>query len=384
MSGLAAAIRSSARSTAPQIRISAVSVHAVRIPVRAVHSHGIGDVGASTNVILRLDTDAGITGWGEAAPWSVFTGSPEASYAALDVHLRPLLIGADPFRIQALHAAAERTLVHCTEAKAALEMALFDIVGQALGAPVSDLLGGRVRGDIPLSFSIANPDFAADIDLVRYLCGEGIRLFKVKTGFAEHREDVRRLEKLRAILPPDAEIRIDYNQGMQPWEAIRRLRDIECFRPTFIEQPVPAENRAALAVIAAALDTPVMADESVFTPAEALEVAAQHTADLISIKLQKSGGMLRAREIAAIAAAGGLACYGGSMFETGISATAGAHLIAATANISLGCEFYQPTYYLADDLLVHPFPVRNGMVEVPSAPGLGIEVDEDRLAKYAI
>jgi muconate cycloisomerase len=368
----------------PQLRITAVSVFPVRIPVRAVHAHGIGDMAASTNVVLRLDTDAGIVGWGEAAPWVLFTGSLEASLAALDVYLRPLLLGADPFRIAALMAAAERSVVHCTEAKAAMEMALFDIVGKALGVPVCELLGGRVRDEIPLSFSVANPDFAQDAELVRQLLADGIRLFKVKTGFAEHAEDLRRLEALRALLPDDAEIRIDYNQGMQPWEAIRRLRDIEHFRPTFIEQPVPASQREALAAIAAALDTPVMADESVFTPEDALLVASRHMADLIAIKAQKSGGMLRAREISAIAAAGGLACYGGDMFETGIASTAGAHMIAATANISLGCEFYQPLYYLAEDLLAQPFAVRDGKVQVPTAPGLGIEVDEDRVRRYAV
>ena len=368
----------------PQIRISNVSVFPVRIPVRAVHSHGIGDMRASTNVILRLDTDAGITGWGEAAPWTVFTGSPEASVAALDVYLRPLLLGADPFRIAALMAAAEQRVVHCTEAKAAMEMALFDIVGKALGVPVCDLLGGRVRDEIPLSFSVANPDFSQDADLVRQLCAEGIRLFKLKTGFAEHAEDLRRLAALRTILPDDAEVRVDYNQGMQPWEAIRRLRDIEQFRPTFIEQPVPADQRDALAAITAALDTPIMADESVFTPEDALLVASRHIADLIAIKAQKSGGMRRAQEIAAIAAAGGLACYGGDMFETGIASTAGTHMIAATANISLGCEFYQPLYYLTEDLLAQPFPVLNGKVQVPTAPGLGIEVDADRLRRYAV
>jgi muconate cycloisomerase len=367
----------------PDIRISAVSVFPVRIPVHAVHSHGIGDIAASTNVILRLDTDAGISGWGEAAPWTVFTGSPEASAAALNVHLRPLLLGADPFRIEALMAMANRSIVHCTEAKAAMEMALFDIAGKALGVPVCDLMGGRVRDEIPLSFSVANPDFAQDADFVRQLCADGIRLFKVKTGFAEHADDIRRLSMLRNLLPDDAEIRVDYNQGMQPWNAIRRLRDIEQFRPTFIEQPVPADQRTALAAITAALDTPVMADEGVFTPEDALLVASQHIADLISIKAQKAGGMLRAREISAIAAAGGLACYGGDMCETGIASTAGTHMIAATENISLGCEFYQPNYYLAEDLLTKPFIVRNGKVKVTDGPGLGIEVDEDRLRRYA-
>jgi muconate cycloisomerase len=367
----------------PELRISAVTVYSVRLEARAVHSHGIGDVAASTNVFLRLDTDAGITGWGEAAPWTVFTGSPEASAAALHVHLRPLLLGADPFRIEALLAQADRTVVHCTEAKAAMEMALFDIAGKALGTPVCNLLGGRVRDEIPLSFSIANPDFAQDLELVPQLYAEGIRLFKVKTGFAEHAEDIRRLQKLRDVLPADVDLRVDYNQGMEAWDAIRRLRDIECFKPTFIEQPVPAKDIAALAAITAALDTPIMADECVFSPADALRVVSGHVADLISIKAQKSGGMLRGKEIASIAAAGGVACYGGDMFETGLASTAGAHMIAATPNISLGCEFYQPNYYLREDVLMRPFAVHDGKVQVPTRPGLGVEVDEERLRRLA-
>ncbi|MBV9735223.1 MAG: cycloisomerase [Acidisphaera sp.] len=367
------------------MRITDMRVQVVRLPVRAVHSHGIGDMGGSTaSVILRLDTDAGITGWGEAAPWVVFTGSAEANAAALDVYLRPLLLGADPFRIEALLARAERAVVHCTEAKAAMEMALFDIVGKALGAPVCTLLGGCFRDEIPLSFSVADPDFSSDLDLVAELCRQGVRLFKVKTGFAGHPADLHRLTTLRAQLPDDAELRVDYNQGMEAHDAIRRLRDVETVRPTFIEQPVPRHQLAALAAITAALDTPIMADESVFSPAEALHVAANRIADLISVKIMKSGGMLRAREVAAIAGAAGLACYGGSMFETGIASTAGAHLIAATPNISLGCEFYQPSYYLTDDLLAAPFPVRDGKVQVPTGPGLGIEVDEDKLARYAV
>jgi muconate cycloisomerase len=367
------------------IHITDVSVFTVRLPVRTVHSHGIGDVGgAVSNVLLKLETDAGIVGWGEAAPWAAFTGSAEASAAALNTYLRPMLHGADPLRINALMQQAEQAVVHCTEAKAAVEMALFDIVGQALGTPVCNLLGGRFRDEIPLSFSIANPDFDQDIDMVRSLCAEGLRLFKLKTGFLDHASDLRRLQRLKEILPADAELRVDYNQGMEPYDAIRRLRDVEQFRPGFIEQPVRADKLTVLGAITTAIDTPIMADESVFTPADALMVAGQHLADLISIKIMKTGGMLRAREVAAIAAAGGLACYGGSMFETGISATAGAHFIAATPNVSLGCEFYQPIYYLAEDLLVHPYAVKGGKVQVPTGAGLGITVDEDKVRRYAV
>jgi muconate cycloisomerase len=367
------------------IRITDLAVFTVRMPVRAVHSHGIGDVGGSvTNVLLKVLTDAGIVGWGEAAPWAVFTGTAEANAAALNIYLRPLMVGADPFRISTLMQRADATVVHCTEAKAAVEMALFDIVGQALGVPVCMLLGGRFREEIPLSFSLANPDFAEDLELAQQLLGEGIRLFKLKTGFLDHASDLRKLQKLREVLPAEVEVRVDYNQGMEPYDAIRRLRDVEQFHPGFIEQPVAADKLAALGAITAAIDTPIMADESVFSPADALAVAGQHLADLISVKIMKSGGMMRGREVAAIAAVGGLACYAGSMFETGIAATAGAHLVAATPNISLGCEFYQPRYYLAEDVLIDPFPVRNGRVIVPGGPGLGVRVNEDAVHRYAV
>jgi muconate cycloisomerase len=367
------------------LRISALTVHTVRLPVRIKRRHGVGDVqDAVTNVVLRLDTDAGTTGFGEAAPWPVFTGTAEASAAALHVHLRPLLIGADPFRVEALLGQADRLVVGHPEAKAAMEAALLDLKGKALGVSAADLLGGRVRDEIPLSFSLANPDPAEDLATAKALYAEGIRLFKVKTGFAGHRADLARLERFRAELPHDVDLRVDYNQGLEPWDAIRRLKEVEAFRPTFIEQPVPHDQIAAMAAITRALDTPIMADESVFTPADALRVAQARAADLFSIKVMKHGGALRARAVSAIAEAAGIACYGGDMFESGLGHAAGAQLIAATPNIALGCEFYQARFFLTQDLLTEPFPIADGKVQVPTGPGLGVEIDEDRLARYSI
>lgn len=368
----------------PAMRITGLTVYITDIPVLIKRRHGSGDVeGSVRNAILKLETDAGITGWGDAAPWAVFTGTVEAVAAALHVYLRPILIGADPTRIEALLADADHAVVGHPEAKAAMEMALFDIVGQASGLPVAELLGGRCRDSIPLSFSVADPDFDRDMEMVQRLYGEGLRLFKMKTGFAGHAADLRRMERFRKEVPADAELRIDYNQGMAAYDAIRQLRDVEAFRPTFIEQPVPGHQRAALAEITRALDTPVLADESVFTPTDALAVAAGRMADLVSVKIMKHGGMLAGRKVSAICEAAGIACYGGDMFETGIAHLAGTHMIAATPNISLGCEFYQATYFLERDLLAEPFPVVDGRVIVPRTPGLGIRIDEDRVRHYA-
>ncbi|NQW08928.1 MAG: cycloisomerase [Alphaproteobacteria bacterium] len=363
-------------------RIKDIRVHVVDIPAKTVHSHGSGDVGGINSAILEIVTDGGVTGWGEASPWPVFTGTVEASAAALHVHLRPHLIGGNPLHVDKHMTMADKVIVGCPEAKAALETALLDIVGQLAGLPIVELVGGRHRDTIPMSFSVANPDFDADLEDVARLYEDGVRLFKLKTGFGEHAFDVMRLDKLRNLYGDTVSLRIDYNQGLRAYDAIRTLRDLEAFRPAFIEQPVKMHERAALAEITRALDTPVMADESVFNPREAMAGVEMRMADIFALKIMKSGGIRRALEVASIARVGGIDVYGGCMFETGIAHAAGTHLMAAIPDLHLGCEFYMPTYYMREDILTEPFPVRGGQVHVPTSPGLGVAVDPGKLAKY--
>ncbi len=367
-----------------QLTITDMTVFTLRVPVIGTRKQGIGDVSSAfSTVLIKLETDAGICGWGEASPWPVFTGTVEATAAALHLYLRPLVIGSDPFRLEAILAKADRSLVHCNEAKAAIETALLDICGRALGVPLTNLIGGRVNDRLPLSYSIASPDIEQDVERAKELYRGGHRIFKVKTGFAGHAEDCRRLDRFRSDMPDDIDMRVDYNQGLRPFEALRMLRDIEAFDPTFIEQPVPARQIEAMADITAALDTPIMADESVFDPIDAIAAVRAGAADLFSLKIMKSGGIIRAREIAAIGRGAGIDVYGGCMFETGVAHAAGTHLIASLSNAGLGCEFYQATYYLKEDVLNEPFPIEGGEIVVPTAPGLGVTVNEDRVRKMA-
>ncbi|WP_136656404.1 enolase C-terminal domain-like protein [Nitratireductor sp. XY-223] len=366
------------------ITITDMRVRIVNVPVKATHSHGSGDVSAIRSVVLELVADSGHTGWGEASPWPVFTGTAEASAAALNTHLRPHVVGANALRREQIMAAADRVVVRCSEAKAALEMALLDVVGKTLGLSVGQLIGGRRRNSVPVSFTVANPVFEEDMEIIAHLYGSGVRIFKLKTGFRDHRFDIMRLEKIRETYDEGVDLRIDYNQGLKAVDAIRTLRDMEPFRLGFIEQPTPRDNLEALAAISAAIDTPVMADESVFNPREALVAAQMRLTDIFSLKVMKSGGIARAQEIAAIAGAAGIGVYGGCMFETGLAHLAGAHLVSALPEIDLGCEFYMPTYYAKDDILTEPFPIRNGAVHIPEDPGLGIEVDTDKLDQYTV
>ena len=364
--------------------IQQIRVHRINIPAKAVHSHGSGDVAGIHVAILEITTDTGLTGWGEASPWPVFTGTAEGNAAALHTYLRPHLIGQDPVQVERHMTMADRIIVGHPEAKAALEMALLDITGQIAGLSVAELVGGRQRDDIGLSFSVANPDFDADLDDIAALWADGVRIFKFKTGFADHAFDIKRAEKLRNLYGSEIDIRIDYNQGLRAYDAVRIIRDLEAFRPTFVEQPVKMHERAALAHITHAIDTPIMADESVFDPKTALLGAQDRIADIFSLKIMKSGGIRRALEVAAIARAAGIEVYGGCMFETGLAHAAGAQLMAAVPDLVLECEFYMATYYAQDDVLTEPFPVRNGRVHVPKGPGLGVSVDRDKLAKYAV
>ena len=368
-----------------ELRITGLAVDVVRWPLKMKRRHGVGDIDElMPGAIVKISTDAGIVGWGEAAPWSVFTGTAEANATGIHHYLRPLLIGADPMKVATIMRALEKALVGHTEGKAAIEMALLDIAGKRLGVPVAQLLGGFYRSEVPLSISIANPDFDEDLAFAKERAREGVNIFKVKTGFASHAEDLHRLERLRGELPASVDLRVDYNQGLDPWNAIALIKDVEAFRPTFVEQPVKRDQRAAMAAITRAIDTPIMADESVFNPAEAVEMVRGEIADLVSIKIMKSGGIFRAREVAAIAEAAGITAYGGTMFEGGLAIAAGLHMVAATPNIALGAEFYTSTFVMGVDVLATPIRIEKGLTQVPTGPGLGVEIDEDAVRRISV
>lgn len=356
----------------------------LQLPVNTRRDHGIGSVERSVDlVVVGLTSEDGTQGFGEASTWSVFTGSAEASFAALDRYIRPLVIGRTLADRAAIMTDAAQVIAHCTEAKAALETALLDLQGRLSDLPVWALLGGRCRSTIPLSCSIADPDFDRDRDLMDRLRDDKVRIIKLKTGFKSHAFDILRLERLRADYP-EFDIRVDYNQGLHHTDAMACLRDVAAFKPTFIEQPVKAHLFDLMADIRAQIDVPLLGDESIFGPEDMARAMAARMADGVSVKIMKSGGLTRAQTVARMAASVGMSAYGGDMFETGLAHLAGTHLIAATPEITLGCEFYQARYFLVEDILQSPFDIRDGHVVVPDAPGLGTLPDQDKLSHYAL
>lgn len=364
--------------------ISALRVFLIESPIKMARQQGVGDVkGTVKRVLVELTSSSGIVGWGEAAPWEVFTGTAEAAFAAIDVYLRPLVIGAPVDRIRALSLKMKKALVGHGEAKLAIETAMFDILGKSCGLSIADLLGGRVRDTIPLSFSIADPSFEADMERMKDMVPNGHRLFKVKTGVKSHRDDLRHLEAIRNAFGDAVDLRLDYNQALEPFGAIAILRDVDRFRPTFIEQPVPRECLAAMASFAADLDTPILADESCFDARDLMEIVRLQAADAISVKLMKVGGLLNAQALMALADLAHVPGYGGTLWEGGVALAAGTQFIAATPGVSLGCEFYMPHHVLTEDVLEAKIENRNGEVVVPDGPGLGVIVSQASLRENA-
>ncbi len=363
-------------------KIIAFDLWHLSLPVTSRRDHGIGTIeGAFDVIVLRLTAEDGSEGWGEASPWAPFTGSPEASFAALDRYIRPHVVGQLVAGSAAIMDTARRAVAHATEAKAALESALFDLQGRILGAPVWALLGGKCRNEIPLSVSIANPDFDADKELMERIAEDGVGIVKLKTGFRDQAFDLLRLEYIRKN-HPKFDIRIDYNQGLHPHNAVQKVQEAANFQPTFIEQPVAAHHFQLMKDIRAAIDVPLLADESVFGPEDMVRAIQERICDGVSVKVMKSGGMTRGQTVARIAAAAGMSAYGGDMFETGLAHLAGTHMIAATPEITLGCEFYHARYHLTEDILADPFPCQGGAVQIPDGPGLGYVPDVDKLEHY--
>jgi len=352
--------------------------------VRAVRAHGIGEIsGQIVTVVLRLEAEDGSVGWGEAAPWAPFVGTPEASLAALERYYRPFVEGALVADYLQVLGECERALAGHPDARAALETALLDLVGQVNELPIWALLGEKRQSEVALSISVADPVWARDLQLVAEAYASGIRRFKLKTGFGGAAYDRMRLEALRSEYA-DLHLRVDYNQGLSVEAALKEVPALDAFGLDFIEQPVRAKEWEAMAALRERLITPLLADESVFDGFDLKRAVGEGIADGMSVKIFKAGGPLVGFHVAEAAKRLGWQVYGGDMFESGISHLAGLHMIAASGDFELGCEFYHANWHLKRDLLAERFPEDQGRVEVPNGPGLGCAVDEEYLRFVAL
>ena len=219
--------------------------------------------------------------------------------------------------------------------KAAIDAALYDVVGKALSVPAYQLLGGLFRERIPIAHSLGLMEIEKAVDEAWQATAEGVKTIKLKGG-VEPQRDIALVERIRAAVGPDTKICVDANQGYPtPKLAVQVIRAMAEFDLLYMEQPVEGIDR--MAEVARRVDTPVMADESAWTPQDVLEIARKNAADVISIYTTKPGGLFKAKQVAAVAQAAGLPCNVNGSVETGVGNAANIHLAASTGVVTYGC-----------------------------------------------
>ena len=381
------------------MKITRIETIPIRLPTRRVHQWASLTTPIGVYVIVKLTTDEGLVGLGEAPVLKDWGGdhmkyygeTPQTTIHIVNDILAPALSGKDPGEIEALHLVMDRAIKGYPYCKAALDMALYDVVGKALDIPAYDLLGGRCRERVTIAHSIGLMEIDKAVEEALQVKDEGVKAIKLKGGQAPGR-DLELVRRVREAGGPDIPISGGAHQGYPaPQAAIRVIRAMAEYGLRYMEQPV--EGIDAMAEVAQQVDTPIMADESAWTAQDVLEIARKKAAEIISLYTTKPGGLLMAKKVAAVAEAASLQCNVNGSVETGVGNAANIHLAASTAVASLPCVVPVSTpkgkgkkgiagIYYQDDIITEPFQYADGDIIVSSKPGLGIELDEEKVKFY--
>lgn len=362
------------------VTIERVETFLLDLPTIRPHQLSMATMNGQTLMLVRLHCADGTVGVGEGTTiggLAYGAESPEGMKLALDTYFAPLLLGADANHVPALMARLDKAIQGNRFAKCAVETALFDALGQRMGLPVSELLGGRVRSSLPVAWTLASGDTARDIDEAeRMLAQRRHRIFKLKIGRRPVAQDVAHVAAIKKALGERGAVRVDVNMAWSELEAHRGLAGLVDAGCELVEQPVASAE--ALARLKGRFPIAVMADESLTGPASAFALARVAGADVFAVKTEQSGGLQAAQQVAAIADAAGIELYGGTMLEGAVGTIAAAHAFVTFRKLQWGTELFGPLL-LTEEILAEPLQYQDFELTVPSAPGLGLRLDEDRL-----
>jgi L-alanine-DL-glutamate epimerase-like enolase superfamily enzyme len=354
------------------VKITGMRLGRLSIPLKKTFKTALRSTDAVFTNILEIQTDCGVAGLGEAPPTPAITGDTDGSIRdAITSRVFPAIAGRDVSELNDAISAAESSCVGNGPAKAAADIALHDLWGKLNGLPLYKLLGGTAREiTTDCTISLNQPD-----EMVRdalEALRDGYSALKIKVG-GDFRLDVKRLKAVREAVGAGTLLRVDANQGWRPKEAVRSIKlmedlglDIE-----LVEQPVPCHDIEGMKRVTDSVDTIIMADESVYSARDALRLISLRAADMMNIKLMKSGGISGALKICAMADAAGMECMMGSMMEGKVSVTAAIHLAAARRVITK--YDLDPPILCAEELVRGGASYSGPSISLPDAPGLGIE-----------
>lgn len=370
------------------MKITKVQCHRVTIPYRNPYRMAPGETKHKKQIIVVIETDEGITGVGEAGVTLVERGgeTQESIYITIQKYFAPIITGMDPFdiglvidRLEAFNQG--RTGFLC--AKAAVDNALYDIMGKAVGRPAAKLLGGvhRTEFKVSRSLGVKTPKEMAN-DALK-LKSMGYAMLTVKVGF-DIKEDINRVAAVRDAVGADYPLEVDVNGAYNVEVAIPVLRKMERYGIEAIEQPVPWWDLQGMKEVRLALDTPVTADESAWTPQDVANIARLGAADTICLKPIKNGGLYLSRRMAEMAEAAGMGVLMGSKHPLSPGTSALIQFAAALPCVHEVLGYGSPMERLVDDICDPPLDMnKDGTVSLPEGPGMGVNLSAEKLSKYA-
>lgn len=366
--------------------LKSITPIAVRLPLtKPIKMAGVAMM-ATDNLLVRIEDDAGHVGWGEACSAPTMTGETAAGMVAAVRYLAPQLEGTAVEDIDELNVRLDKLLYGNHGAKSAIEIAAFDLYGRRLGAPLYELIGGRQRDNVPVLWMLAAADLELDRPEARRKCDEGFKSFKVKVGVKSGANgvarDIGRAQSIRQAIGGSVQISADANQGYTRDEGLAFVKGADETVLDFFEQPVAGDDLEGMQAIARTSRVPIGADEGIHSLADIERHHALGAAQGVSLKTIKLGGvsgvMQAGRRTDALGMKVNLA---GKIADSSIASAAIAHLAVALPQIDWGVSV--TNQYLAADLVDAPLQVKAGHVAPANAPGLGIVVNEARIADFA-
>ncbi|MGD2176337.1 MAG: enolase C-terminal domain-like protein [Anaerolineae bacterium] len=376
------------------MKIERIEIIPLEVPYHQPTSISVGSISKAKNVLIEIHADEGITGFGEVSPFiPSYSGETQGTAVNL-LHkwIGPNLIGKDPFDIEKIHEEMDQLVPGNGCVKAGVDIALYDLMGKALGIPVYDLLGGLYRETIPLWYAVSwDRGIGAMAEEAAKWVDMGFRGIMVKVGREKDvDQDVESLRIVREHIGHDVPIIADPNQAYSRAEAMKLSKGMSEYAQA-LEGPVKKWDLDALAAIKRLGLVEVVADESLFSLADALELVKRDAADIFLIKLLKLDGFYTSKKIAAIAEAAGVGCYCASMTNLGIGHAANLHFAASTKlddRYGFGFEnlfqIFGSVQKSAEENISEVPEFKDGYYEVPRGPGLGVELIEENVERYLI
>lgn len=363
------------------MRIKGIDVYAIRIPLTEEFVTALGKAIYSSNIIVELMTDDGLRGYGAGIPSPRITGTTLETALSAFYRIADVILGRDPMAYRDIILSLDKILLGNAPTKAAIDLALYDLVSKYYGVPLRRFLGGKDVREFKTSVTISlSKDKHKMLKKANELVSSGVEILKIKIGSSVN-YDINVVKEIRRTVGDEVEIRIDANQAYTPKQAIRVLRALENQDIEFCEQPVVWWDIEGLKFVKENTEIPIMADESIHSPLDVIRLIKVDAVDMLNIKIMKAGGLYKSIVIGEICSEYSIPCQIGCMSEVSLSIAAGVHL----ATVVEAIKYSDLDGHL--NLVEDPFRgliFKNSSNYLSNKPGIGLELDMNIIRKYLV